>query len=305
LVVDDEPLNLELIAEHLSDPRYRLYRVPDGIQAWEVLQQDGQEFDLVVLDRMMPGMSGMELLAHVRGDRRFIDMPVIMQTAASRPHEILEGISQGVYYYLAKPYDHQLLVAVVGAAIDFRARVKDLRRRLADVQDVFSNLQSAQFTFSTLTEALRMASFLAKLCPAPEVAVIGLAELMINAVEHGNLDIGYADKGRLSLEGVWSQEVERRLMLPEYRDRVATARFERLPDRLVFRIGDQGSGFDWKSFMDTPDDRAFDMHGRGIAMARTLAFDTLSYNDGGRVAVASICTIPKPRHPPQSQTPST
>lgn len=288
LVVDDEPLNLEIISEHLSDPRYRVRTVPDGIQAWETLQHGGIEFDLFVLDRMMPGLNGMELLARIKADSRFADIPVIMQTAASRQHEVLEGMRSGAHYYLTKPYEHAILVAVVSAAIDLRSRQKGLKRRLADAQEIFANVQQARFTFATLSEARQLASFLAKLCPSPESVVVGLAELMTNAIEHGNLELGYAEKGRLSVEGGWSQEIERRRAMPEYRDRVASVSFQRLVDRLEFRVADEGPGFDWESFLEMSPARAFDVHGRGIAMARMLSFQDLSYVRGGREA---ICTV--------------
>lgn len=288
LVVDDEPLNLEIISEHLSDPRYRLRCVQDGIQAWDVLQNAGVDYDLIVLDRMMPGIDGIELLSRIRGDRRFAEIPVIMQTAASHPDDVLEGIHRGAYYYLTKPYEHDMLIAVVSAAIEFRARQKGLRRRLSDVHDVFAHMRQARFEFVSLTEARQLAFFLAKLCPAPEVAVIGLAELMVNAVEHGNLEIGFTEKGRLSMEGRWAAEIERRLSLLPYRERVASVTFEREAGLVRFRVRDQGNGFDWRTYLEISPDRAFDMHGRGIAMARALTFTDLAYADGGREAVGTI-----------------
>ena len=288
LVVDDEPLNLEIISEHLSDPRYRLRCVQDGIQAWDVLQEAGVDYDLIVLDRMMPGLDGIELLTRIRADRRLADIPVIMQTAASRPADVLEGIHRGAYYYLTKPYEHDMLIAVVSAAIEFRARQKGLRRRLSDVHDVFAHMRQANFGFVSLAEARQLAFFLAKLCPAPEVAVIGLAELMVNAIEHGNLEIGFVDRGRLGMEGRWAAEIRRRLSLAPYRDRIASVSFEREPDCIRFRVKDQGPGFDWRSYLEISPDRAFDMHGRGIAMARALTFKDLTYIDNGREAVGTI-----------------
>ena len=288
LVVDDEPLNLEIISELLSDPRYRLRCVQDGIEAWDVLQGSGVDYDLIILDRMMPGIDGIELLSRIRAERRFADIPVIMQTAASNASDILEGIHRGAYYYLTKPYEHDMLTAVVGAAIEFRAKQKGLRRRLSDVHNVFAHMRNARFEFTSLAEARRLAFFLAKLCPAPEVAVIGLAELMVNAVEHGNLEIGFAEKGRLSMEGRWAAEVERRLSVPPYGDRVASVIFEREPRHIRFRVRDQGRGFDWRGYLEVSPERAFEMHGRGIAMAKALTFKDLAYADDGREAIGTI-----------------
>ncbi len=68
---------------------------------------------------------------------------------------------------------------------------------------------------------------------------------MINAVEHGNLEITYAEKSAFNEAGNWRDEVERRSRLPQYEKRLATAQFRRLPGRLEFEIRDQGRGFDW------------------------------------------------------------
>ncbi len=288
LVVDDEPLNLEIIAEYLSDSRFTLLRSPDGTHAWDTLDRLGDQIDVVLLDRVMPGMGGMELLAKIRRDPRFVDLPVVLQTAATEKHHVIEGIRQGAFYYLAKPYDREILSSVVHAAIDSRKHRLALRRRIDDAQEIFLRMDAAEFSFSTLTEARQLATFFARLCPNPEATVIGLAELMINAVEHGNLEIGYVEKGRLNCIGGWSAEVERRLGLPMYRDRVASISFLRTPSALSFTISDQGAGFNWADFLHVSPDRASATHGRGIAMARMLAFHELLYRDGGRQVLATI-----------------
>ncbi len=58
----------------------------------------------------------------------------------------------------------------------------------------------------------------------------------------------------------------------------------------MFSIRDQGSGFDPEQYLEIDPKRVFDAHGRGIAMARLLSFDDLSYEDGGRCAVATVRT---------------
>lgn len=288
LVVDDEPLNLEIITEYLDSPRYRLITAEDGLHACEQIEHAKVDFDLIVLDRMMPRMDGMELLAKVKADKRFADIPVIMQTAAAQKQQIIEGIRQGAYYYLTKPYDKEILLSIVDAALETRSHRKELYKRLSNTQEIFTNLTHASFRFRTLNEARQLASFLAHLCPAPEAAVIGFAELLINAIEHGNLGISYREKGQLNSLGTWADEVERRLNLDEYKHRIATASFERFDNMLVFRIHDQGNGFDWQSYLEMSPDRAFDTHGRGIAMAKMLSFDEIEYQGKGNEVICRI-----------------
>ncbi len=288
LVVDDEPLNREIIAEHLDEACYALTMAEDGLQAWDVLDHSRQDFDLVILDRMMPRMDGVELLGRIKSDARFADLPVIMQTAATQKQQVLDGIRHGAFWYLPKPFDRDMLMSLVEAALALRQSRRQLQRRLDDVHEVLAGLQRSVHRFRSPSEARRLAAFLSRACPAPEAAVVGLSELMVNAVEHGNLGIGYAEKGRLMALGAWAEEVERRLALPELAGRAVDVIFERHADRLEFRIRDEGQGFDWRRYLTVTTDRAFDPHGRGIPMARLLSFDSLEYNEPGNEARAVI-----------------
>ncbi|MCZ4304354.1 response regulator [Zoogloeaceae bacterium G21618-S1] len=85
LVVDDEPFNLDIISEYLEGAGYLLQMAESGEAAWAYLRRGDSQFDLVVLDRMMPGIDGLELLRWIKADRRLADIPVIMQTAAGPP----------------------------------------------------------------------------------------------------------------------------------------------------------------------------------------------------------------------------
>lgn len=288
LVVDDEPLNLEIIAEHLDDPNYSLRLFESATEAWAHLQSPASPlYDLILLDRMMPGMDGIQLLRAIKADARFRQTPVIMQTAASGPEQVSEGIAAGAYYYLAKPYSDRELRAIVAAALSWQRLAKTTRASVAAAEGVFE--------FASLAEARQLAAQLGAHCPDPDVATLGLGELFVNAVEHGNLGISYAEKSRLRLEGTWESEIARRLALPEYRERKARVEVKQRADELVFVISDCGNGFDWHRYLRIDAQRAFDPNGRGIAIARELCFADLQYQGCGNVAVATVrMQIPAP-----------
>lgn len=288
LVVDDEPLNLEIIREYLDDPRYDLDLVLSAESALERLEAPGSRYDLIILDRMMPGMNGIELLKRLKAERRFRTVPVIMQTAASSPEQVREGIEAGAYYYLTKPYEPAALAAIVRAAledIEFHAIVD---AKVAEQTNTWQLVQRAEFRFASLEDAKHLSGLLAMLCPSPEAVAIGLSELMVNAVEHGSVGITYAEKRRLKREDAWEEEVSRRLQLPENRDRYATVAVERRPGEIVFTVTDQGSGFDWKKYMEFDPERMCDPNGRGIAMARAMSFVHLDYRPPGNVVMATV-----------------
>ena len=146
------------------------------------------------------------------------------------------------------------------------------------------------FHYSTLDEAHALAEFLGKACPDPQRATQGLLELFVNAVEHGNLGITYAEKGELVMRGEWQQEVDRRLRQAEYVGRRVEVDCERHATHLRITIRDQGQGFDWSGYLDFDPERAFHLHGRGIAMARRMCFEHLEYQGSGNVVVVEVAS---------------
>jgi CheY-like chemotaxis protein len=288
LAVDDEPLNLEIMREYLDDPRIDLDLVPNAERAWQRLQEAKSPYHLTILDRMMPGMNGIELLRRMKADPRFRAIPVVMQTAAASPEQVREGIEAGAYYYLTKPYEPAALLAIVRCALADVEEHAAAVQRIAHQAETLRLIEQAEFRFRSLDDAGRLAGLLASLCPAPEAAALGLTELLVNAIEHGNLGISYAEKVALKRADAWEEEIARRLALPENRDKAAHVSVRRLPREIVFHIRDAGSGFDWNRYLDFDPVRAFDPNGRGIAMARTMSFSRLEFLGSGNEVVAGL-----------------
>lgn len=288
LVVDDEQLNLFIIEEFLEQEDIELELHSNPLEAWASLSAPDSDFSLVVLDRMMPELDGMELLRRMKRESRFVDIPVIMQTAASSPDQVREGLEAGAYYYLTKPYEPEALISIVRAALEDRRARSQLRSRAARLEEAQALIRSVEYRFVTLEDVSSLVPVLAGMCPAPDVVAPGLSDLMVNAVEHGNLGVTYQEKSLLKWEGDWEAEIKRRLALPQFEGRFATVRAERVADSLVFTIADQGAGFEWSKFLSFDPDRAFDPNGRGIAMARMMSFAALEYQGKGNVVVAQV-----------------
>ena len=294
LVVDDEPLNLEIIGESLDDTEYRLSFAENGEIAWSVLTAAEVQVDLIILDRMMPVLDGLSLLKRIKADERYAAVPVIMQTAASAPEEVREGIEAGAYYYLPKPYELDALHTIVRAALADVAKWRGSEIASHRRDEVLAMASRAEFDFRSLEQASQLAGALAALCPDPGPVALGLNELLVNAVEHGNLGITYVEKKRLRQNDGWNEEIVRRLALPEYRNRVARVRVSRTESELVFTVEDQGDGFDCRSYLEFDPDRAYDPNGRGIAMARQVSFCRLDYRGCGNVVEAAVSLKPAP-----------
>ncbi|HVR43248.1 MAG TPA: response regulator [Thermoanaerobaculia bacterium] len=288
LVVEDSPLDCRLLGLHLERGGYEVTAVSDGEEAWELLSANPDAWDVVLLDRTMPRMGGLALLAKMKEQPSLRMLPVILQTAAIAPHEIIEGIRAGAYYYLTKPIDPEMLLAIVGAAANDHAEARELQAQIHQGLAGLGLLREALFSVRTIEEARAVGAILANACPEPSTAVIGLTELLLNAIEHGNLGISYEEKSELKTRRVWIAEMKRRLALPENAGKRVEVRYERAGEEARFTIRDEGEGFDWRRFIDIEPARAFDTHGRGIALARRLSFDTLEYRGNGNEVVATI-----------------
>ena len=289
LAVDDEALNLEILLEYFADECALTLDTADGGEAaWALLQNPENDYKAILLDRMMPGLDGIGLLKRIKGDARLAGIPVIMQTAANSAAQIREGLETGAYYYLTKPYRRDNLLAIVQAAlIDAEAR-DALRLQLHSHINSLQFLKQAEFSIRTVDEASQLASFIARACPNAEMVVMGISELLINAVEHGNLGLSYAEKSSLKRDDCWRPEIDRRAALPSNIEKEVKLQFQRDERSITLRVIDQGNGFDWQSFLEIEPERAFDPNGRGIALARLLSFSTLIYEGGGNTAVATI-----------------
>ena len=167
------------------------------------------------------------------------------------------------------------------SAIRDHDRNKSAENSIQEGQTLANNLTYAEFQFRFLNEGQALANFLAEACPNPRLAVVGIAEIFINAVEHGNLGISYEEKSTLHSHDNWLQEVEKRLMMPEHKNKLVKVKFERQKDTIKLTIKDEGKGFDWKKFQQLDASRVYDNHGRGIVMAKSLAFQSLQYLGNG------------------------
>jgi DNA-binding response OmpR family regulator/anti-sigma regulatory factor (Ser/Thr protein kinase) len=289
LVVDDDRATLMLIEGRLKSYGNQSILMRTGEQALHWLKSHPGEADAILLDRNMPGMNGLELVHRIKHEPEHARLPIIMITGSDSSEHMREGIDAGIFYYLAKPVEDEVLRSVLGAALREAHYQKSLSGEMQHYHTGFGSMLSCRFHIRTLEEAEAIACFAAQLYPVPQRAVHGLAELLVNAVEHGNLGIGYAEKSELLKQNNWREEITRRLEMPEYADKYAELVMEKKDGRILAQITDQGNGFDWKPYLRIDPSRAMDSHGRGIAQANMLAFDQVAYSEkGNRV----VCMTP-------------
>lgn len=288
LLVEDDPISRDILIHLLENQGIRTCSAETGELAWTLICERHREFDAILLDRLLPDMDSLELLQRLRRSPQIERIPVIMQTMLDSSTDIADGLQAGAFYYQTKPIVPQTLLAIVRAAIAERCDYRILQHSLRQSQRTFRHLRHAEFAFRTMDDARDLATMAAHATADPERTVLGLTELMYNAIEHGNLGISYAEKSVLLSSQGMAAEIARRLACTEYSGRQATLRIDRHAGETQFTIHDQGCGFDWQRYIELSPERAFDTHGRGIAMAAMLSFDSLEYCGNGNQVICRV-----------------
>ena len=112
LLVDDDALFLRIIIKYLDEAAYAYVIAKDGQEAWNYLQQYQDTFFVVLADRVMPKLHGLELLAKMK-QTSFNDIPLILFTGESNKEERCDALRQGVYDFFYKPISKELLLVVL------------------------------------------------------------------------------------------------------------------------------------------------------------------------------------------------
>ena len=123
LVVDDNQDNRDLIRRRLERSGYRVVEAEDGPSGLDIVRQ--QSIDLVILDVMMPGMSGIEVLQILRRSHTTAELPVIMATAKDQSEDLVEALDHGANDYVTKPLDFPVVLARVQAHLRTRTAARD------------------------------------------------------------------------------------------------------------------------------------------------------------------------------------
>ncbi|WP_424930873.1 response regulator [Amaricoccus macauensis] len=289
LVVDDDPMSLLMLEGVVQQLGFEVLTATNGQDALASLANE-QDISIVLLDRVMPGMDGLTVVRKVKKEPDLCHIPIVMITGSDDPEEMREGIEAGVFYYLSKPVEANLVGSVISAALRGASQLDALNDHSNDTLG-FDLAVAAKFQFRTPDEAQSLAGFLANFFPNPERSIEGIAALLLNAVEHGICGIGFDRKGDLLADGLLKEELRKRLdQLPA--ERKATAAISRKTTGVSLVVEDPGDGFAWKEFVEIDFSRSQGSHGRGIAQAKATAFDEVKFNSTGNCVVAVVRAKP-------------
>jgi two-component system sensor histidine kinase ChiS len=168
LVVDDEPINREVVWQALRD-EFRVTRAADGRSALEVLR--AQPVDLVLLDIMMPGMSGYDTIEIMRRERILERVPVIILSAKTAREAVVRGLEMGASDYLAKPFHRAEILCRIRNLLQIKKQRDQLQ---AEVQAKTNALQLAEHASDVKTQFLANMSHEIR---TPLNGILGFVEL--------------------------------------------------------------------------------------------------------------------------------
>jgi adenylate cyclase len=132
LVVDDNEMNRDMLSRRLTSRGFEVEVAEDGAQALEKIA--ARRFDLVLLDVMMPGISGLEVLETLRKTYAMTDLPVIMATAMDQSKDIVEALKLGANDYVTKPLDFPVVLARVQTQLVVKRQKDEIQRLVENLE---------------------------------------------------------------------------------------------------------------------------------------------------------------------------
>ncbi len=162
LIVDDVPKNIQVLGSFLARENLQIAYATNGEEALELATTN--QFDLFLLDIMMPGMDGFQLCDKLKADKRTADVPIIFLTAKTDPESIILGFELGAQDYVTKPFNASELIARVRTQLELREKTRALielnksleekvKQRTADLEmanQQLSRLEKAKSEFLTI-----------------------------------------------------------------------------------------------------------------------------------------------------------
>jgi CheY-like chemotaxis protein len=280
-IVEDDPGTRLFMEETVKNLGYEMRSAEDGIKGLDLIRD--WEPHLVLLDILMPGLDGLAVLEAIRDEE--IDTIVIINTAYGTEDHAIRALRLRANDYLKKPVRHAELIPLLRKF----EQIVAAREAPAGLPDFVAERRCRVVMGNHLDQVARVADYLANESqmgsnrPLKLGIMLGLVELLNNAVEHGNLGITHEEKTEAlsSSPSALRDLFEERMSDPARASRRVTVDMVSTPEYAEWVIADEGEGFDWRPVLeslDVPD--PLELHGRGIFLA-TCYFDKVEFLGSG------------------------
>ncbi len=283
LVIDDEKSIRDMLRDGLTQYGYAYHEADNGAEGIEMFKKVNP--DVVLTDVKMPEMSGIEVTRHLKEIEH--DTDVIVMTGYGSEDLVIEALRSGASNYLKKPIYLNELFHILDNLILKRER----RRKSEVVKDVVVFEQKNLIMNNDISKIWGIINQILFNIPSSfdensiEGIRVGLYEIILNAIEHGNLGLSYEDKSEALHKGTYSDLITK---LSNEADRKGKKVFINCIyncKELSIEVRDQGIGFNFRGLANIQDqDNILKAHGRGIFLV-SLYFDKIEYRDPGNIVI--------------------
>lgn len=285
LIVEDDEPSRQFMTSLVRDEGYDVMEASNGAEGLKCFESF--QPDLVFSDISMPIMDGLEMLEKIR--RQSFNAIVVMTTAFGTAEYTLKALRLHANDFLVKPVMPQDVIANL-------KKYEDVLATRSVEREVFGMILHRELTLQLGNLPGIVSKVVDRLMQETEGRIpavdrlsvhLGLLEIIMNAIEHGNLGISYTEKNN-ALEGEiedWKNLVNQRMAEAPFKDRSVLIQFQMDSECCEWTITDEGEGFDWQNVPDPNDpENLLSANGRGIMLAR-LSFDDLTYLGTGNQVV--------------------
>ncbi len=284
LVVDDSPVDLRLASGLLRNlPDIDVESVASGREALESMQRDMP--DLALIDILMPGMSGVELVEEIRG--QFPQVATVLMTSRGNEDAAIQALLKGATSYVPKREMADELAPTIHSVLQSTKRVRCQQRLMSCLTETSSKflLENDCQLIAPLVGHIQ--EMLTHVCFGDETdrmqVGVALDEALANAVYHGNLEINSDLREKSGKE--FHAVVEQRRVEAPYCSRRVVVEAAISAGRAYFNISDEGKGFDPSALPDPTDPANLEnITGRGILLMRTF-MDSVKFSSTGKSVI--------------------
>jgi len=276
LIIDDNVDLLEYLKDFFMIYNYEVILAENGNEGVEKFREFSP--DIVISDIRLPDKSGNIVVKEIKEIDK--EVPIIVITGYSDHNLILSAMKNGAVELLKKPFKPKDLKYLVSKIETLFRKIKVKlsssfvqweKRQLKLYNDIHLISSVTDFIFANVDYLFGEVSFMK----------IGLQEILINAIEHGNLDITYEEKQQLLTSGEYQNVLREMAALPENNDKYVDIKVFSTPDYLKIVVEDMGEGFDLSEIPDPENPENFlNESGKGIMMTLN-AYDEVVYNEKG------------------------
>lgn len=288
LIVDDEQSILDAMAEAIRILEFSVITAKNGDEGWQKFEEEKP--DVVVTDVRMPNRDGLTLTTQIKASRP--SCPVIVVTGFGSEQAAVSALKAGASDYLVKPFQLSELRNAVDRACSLIRSQKADEYVVSVLDHITSTLILENFP-ERLGGIVNLVLKTLTVCLTDKQALslrVALQELLINAIEHGNLNVSPEEKANALMDDTYDQLLEARRGMPEYGQRRVRLTFSHdvVLGKVEFGIVDEGEGFDWARILEQ-DARQLPKSagsGRGIFLVRTLVPNVRYHGKGNEVTLS-------------------